>query len=78
MRTLVLKLLRDIRLPLAVVCLLLSVRHVVEIAAKAGESVRAALWRTARIPMLVTTCVLGAAVPALVQYPAYAIRLFGR
>jgi hypothetical protein len=61
----------------AVVCLVLSIRHVVEIAAKAGASAGAALWRTARMPMLVTTCALGAAIPALALYPAYAIRLFG-
>lgn len=61
----------------AVVCLMLSVRHVVEIAAKAGTSAGTALWRTARLPMLVTTCALVTAIPALALYPTYAIRLFG-
>lgn len=61
----------------AIVCLMLSIRHVVEIAAKAGTSAGAALWRTARLPMLVTTCALGTAIPALALYPTYAIRLFG-
>lgn len=61
----------------AVVCLMVPVRHVVEIAGKAGASLGSALWRAARVPMLLAICALGAAVFALVHYPTYAIRLFG-
>ncbi|HET9894127.1 MAG TPA: glycosyltransferase family 2 protein [Streptosporangiaceae bacterium] len=61
----------------AVVSVMLSVRHVVEIAAKAGTSVRAALRSTVRVPLLFATCALGLAMPALILYPAYAIKMFG-
>jgi cellulose synthase (UDP-forming) len=61
----------------AVVCVLLSVRHVVEIAGKAGASLGAAIWRTARMPMLLAICAFSAAMLALVLYPTYAIRMFG-
>jgi cellulose synthase (UDP-forming) len=60
----------------AVVCVLLSSRHVVEIAAKAGRSLGAALWNS-RLPMLLASCAFGLAASALVLYPAYAIRMFG-
>ncbi len=61
----------------AVVSVMLPARHVIEIAAKAETPAGAALRSTVRAPLLLAGCALGLALPALILYPAYAIRMFG-